>query len=130
MGILNGNLDKNRAVNCAGLNDAELIERGKEMMEQMMGREIHEKIDEETEKISMKAHDDIHTMMGMRATGCVGDETVNTMMSRYGISQRLAELERKTQGQAGWPMWRWALFLVWSVAGLATNCLEENSNEK
>lgn len=104
MELMHGNIDKNRTVNCAGLSDAELIKRGEEMMEQMMGKETHEKIEEEMEKISLKAHDDMHTMMGMWATGCVGDEAVNTMMGRYGISERLTELERKTQNQVGWPM--------------------------
>lgn len=104
MELMHGNIDRNKAINCAGLTDAELIEKGEEMMEQMLGKEVHGKIEEEMEKISMKAHDDMHTMMGMGATGCVGDETMNTLVGRQGLSQRLEELERRVQSRAGWPM--------------------------
>lgn len=122
MEMMHGNLDKNRMIDCEMQSDAELIERGEEIMEQMMGHEAHEKVEEEMEKSGQEVHDNMHIMMGMWATGCIGDEAMNTLAERHGISQRLEELERKIQNQASWPMVVLGI-TVGAVGGLVVNQL-------
>lgn len=97
MEMMHGNLDKNETTDCAGLTDRELVEKGEEMMEQMMGKEAHER----TEKtMTPEAHDNMRAMMGMWATGCVGDETMNTLMEKQGIVRPYGE-DAKVQNQSG-----------------------------
>jgi hypothetical protein len=102
MEMMHGNIDANKSVDCKTLSGAELMEHGEEMMEQMMGHEDHERVEEAMEK-DMQDHDAMHIMMGMWATGCVGDETMASLMDRGGITERLEALERNVQNQVGWP---------------------------
>lgn len=98
MNMMHDNIDANKALNCDDLSDDEMMEHGEVMMEEMMGREAHESAEA---AMTQDAHDNTHTMMGMWATGCVGDETMNTLMDRYGISRGMTE-KPQAQAQAGW----------------------------
>src|SRR3989338_4523973 len=60
----------------------EMMEEGEEMMDEMMGHEDHERIEEAME-VDMKDHDSMHMMMGMWSTGCVGEETFGTLATHY-----------------------------------------------
>lgn len=83
-GMMHGDLDKNKTVDCKTISDADMMKHGEGMMQEMMGtKEAHEKAEEAMTK---EGHDNMHTMMGMWATGCVGDEAAGTLMGRYGAA--------------------------------------------
>ena len=100
MELMHGNLDGNRMVACDAVSDAVLLEKGEETMEEMVGGETHGRMEA---VMTEEAHDNMHIMMGIWATGCVGEETLNTMMERGGAADRLEELEREVQNQTIWP---------------------------
>jgi len=97
MEMMHGNIDKNQSFDCNGASDMETMEKGEEMMEEMMGHDDHEKMEE---SLNEEDHDSMHTMMGMWASGCVGDEIVNTLMERHGVSDRFDD--NGFGGQADW----------------------------
>lgn len=99
MELMHGTLDEHKTLDCAALNDEEVIEAGEEMMESMMGLEVHERVEA---VMTEEAHDNTHTMMGMWATGCIGDETTNALMERKGVTQRLSDLEKEVKGKVEW----------------------------
>ena len=103
MDMMHGNMDKNSALDCAGLSGEEVMEAGEDMMDVMMGHEDHERVEEAMEQ-DMADHDSMHTMMGMWVTGCVGDEVAGSLANRYGFSQRIADAERERSNQGGWSM--------------------------
>lgn len=75
--MMSAMMGENKAINCAGMDSAELIEKGEDLMSRMMGgdEEKHELIEEEMEKVGgMEFHDMMHTMMGRVASGCLTDE--------------------------------------------------------
>ena len=70
-------MGENRAVNCAGMDSVELIEKGEELMSKMMSNdeEKHELVEEAMEKTGgVEFHDMMHIMMGRMASGCLTDE--------------------------------------------------------
>lgn len=99
MELMHGTLDEHKTLDCAALSDEEAIEAGEEMMESMMGLETHERVEA---AMTEEAHDNTHTMMGMWATGCIGDEATNALMERKGVTQRLADLEREVKSRVDW----------------------------
>ncbi|MBI2451042.1 MAG: hypothetical protein HYV52_01735 [Parcubacteria group bacterium] len=111
MEVMHSNFDKNQATSCSSVSDAEMMESGEKMMEEMMGSEDHEKFEG---AISEKAHDDTHTMMGMWATGCVGDEVLNAIAGKYGFESGMMGLNG-TRGRFGWS--EVAVALIIGVAG-------------
>ena len=88
-------------MDCDKLGDEDMMEQGEDMMDEMLGHEDHERIEEAMEK-DMNDHDSMHTMMGMWATGCIGDEAINTINSRSGTQSPL-----------------WAGIVVGALAGFA-----------
>lgn len=122
MNMMHGSMDKNASVDCAAFSDDEIMEAGEDMMDEMMGHEDHERIEEAMEK-DMADHDSMHTMMGMWATGCVGDRVAGSLANRYGFSQRISDAERERNSQGGWSMVIIGA-LLGAVAGfLASNVL-------
>jgi len=85
MDLMHGQMDNNQAFDCDKASDMEMMEHGEEMMEEIMGHEDHERVEEAMEK-DMQDHDSMHMMMGMWSTGCVGDEAMNTLSTRYGYN--------------------------------------------
>jgi len=96
MDMMHESIDNNHDFNCESVSDMEMMEEGEEMMEEMMGHEDHEKMEE---AMNEEDHDSMHTMMGMWASGCIGDETMNTMMERYSVPRYL---ENGYQNQTNW----------------------------
>src|SRR3972149_11897781 len=75
--MMSAMMGENRAVNCAEMDSAELIEKGEGLMSRMMGgdEEKHEAMEEAMEKTAgMEFHDMMHIMMGRVASGCLTDE--------------------------------------------------------
>ena len=83
MDLMHDQMDNNQTFDCNGASDMEMMEKGEDMMEEMMGHEDHERIEEAMEK-DMQDHDNMHMMMGMWSSGCIGDKTMNTLAMRYG----------------------------------------------
>lgn len=70
-------MGENKAVNCAGMDSVELIEKGEVLMSKMMGgdEEKHELMEEAMEETAgVEFHDMMHIMMGRMASGCLTDE--------------------------------------------------------
>ncbi len=90
MDMMHSNLNKTQAVDCNAVTDADLMERGEEFMEQMMGgdKEAHEKMEAAMNK---EGHDNMHTMMGAWATGCVSDKVAGALAERAGASGKSAQ---------------------------------------
>lgn len=67
---------ENRAVDCTTLNSKALIDKGEDMMGDMLGGDQakHERIETVMEKESPEFHDAMHILMGRSATGCFTDE--------------------------------------------------------
>lgn len=86
MDMMHNSMDRNSSFDCNKASDMEMMEAGEEMMEEMMGHEDHERIEEAMEK-DMNDHDSLHMMMGMWASGCVGKETMSTLAVRYGFNE-------------------------------------------
>src|SRR3989344_9055338 len=82
MDLMHDHMDENQAFDCDKASDMEMMEEGEEMMEEMMGHEDHERIEEAME-VDMQDHDSLHMMMGMWSSGCVGDETFGTLATHY-----------------------------------------------
>jgi hypothetical protein len=82
MTLMHNHLDENAAINCDSVTDETLMEHGEELMEAMVGKEDHERIEKAMEE-DMHDHDAMHMMLGMMATGCVGDEVGATLAARY-----------------------------------------------
>ena len=83
--MMSAMMGENKAVNCAGMDSAELIEKGEDLMSKMMGNdeEKHELMEEEMEKIGgMEFHDMMHTMIGRMASGCLTDEQQKAVISK------------------------------------------------
>lgn len=75
--MMSAMMGENKAINCAGMDSAELIEKGEDLMSKMMGgdEEKHELMEEAMEKTAgMEFHDMMHIMMGRMASGCLADE--------------------------------------------------------
>lgn len=124
MDMMHGSMDNYGSVDCAGLDDNEMMEAGEEMMDVMMGHEDHERVEEAMEK-DMADHDSMHTMMGMWATGCVGDEVASSLANRYGFSQRISDAERERNNQSGWSM-----VIIGALLGAAAGFLVSNVLKK
>lgn len=78
-------MGENKAINCAGMDSAELIEEGEDLMSKMMGGDEgkHELMEEEMEKIGgMEFHDMMHVMMGRVASGCLTDEQQKSVAAK------------------------------------------------
>lgn len=97
MDLMHKHMDENRSIDCSNVGDVEMMEKGEDMMEEMMGHDDHEKMESSLNKSD---HDSLHLMMGMWSSGCVGDENMNTMMERYGIPGNL--LNGGYRGQTNW----------------------------
>lgn len=102
MDMMHGSIERNRSADCDVLSEEELMEAGEGMMEEMMGAADHERVEAALDR-DPNDHDAMHTMMGMWATGCVGDETVDGLMERHGVRDRLDALERTAAQKPGWP---------------------------
>ena len=79
-------MGENKAVNCAGMDSAELVEKGEELMSKMMGgdEEKHEAMEEAMEEIAgMEFHDMMHIMMGRVASGCLTDEQQKAVALKF-----------------------------------------------
>lgn len=126
MNMMHGSMDSHQSVECGALSDDEMMEAGEEMMEQMMGHEDHERIEEAMEK-DIADHDSMHTMMGMWATGCVGDEVAGSLANRYGFSQRISDAERERNDQNGWSMVIIGALLGAAAGFLVSNVLKKKS---
>ena len=83
MDLMHEHMDENQAIDCDKVSDMEMMEHGEEMMDEMMGHEDHERIEEAMEK-DMRDHDSLHMMMGMWSSGCVGEQNMSTLAVRYG----------------------------------------------
>lgn len=101
MDLMHEHMDENQAVDCDTVSDMEMMEHGEEMMEEVMGHEDHERMER---SLNEEDHDSLHTMMGMWSSGCVGDETMNTLATRYGFSEQMGG-PSASQGstQVSWP---------------------------
>src|SRR3989338_4901342 len=62
MDLMHGSLDRNQAFDCESASDMEMMEEGEEMMDEMMGHEDHERIEEAME-VDMKDHDSMHMIL-------------------------------------------------------------------
>ncbi len=83
--IMSSMMGENKAINCAGMDSVELVEKGENLMSKMMGgnEEKHELMEEEMEKVGgMEFHDMIHIMMGRVASGCLTDEQQKVVASK------------------------------------------------
>lgn len=83
--MMSAMMRENRVVNCVGMNETELIEKGESLMLKMAGdnEEKHKSIEEAMEKIAgMEFHDMIHIMMGRMASGCFTDEQQKVVASK------------------------------------------------
>lgn len=86
MTLMHGQMEKSASVgNCGSLNEEAMMEYGEGMMEEMMGSEDHERVEEAMEQ-DMHDHDAMHLMMGMAATGCFGEEVAASVARQYGIA--------------------------------------------
>ena|SRR3989344_7493907 len=119
MDLMHDQMDTNQAFNCDEASDAEMMEKGEDMMDVMMGHEDHERIEEAMEK-DMSDHDNMHMMMGMWSSGCVGEETMGTLSTRYGYDNGMT-------GSGMMQGWGYGMggfgfitsFLIWVILGLA-----------
>lgn len=84
MELMHGRLDGSQATPCSDFTDEQLMEEGETIMDEMMGHEDHERVEEAMEQ-DMHDHDAMHTMMGMMGTGCVGRDAAGLVASRYGF---------------------------------------------
>ena len=117
MDLMHDQMDNNQAFDCDKASDAEMMEEGEEMMEEMMGHEDHERVEEAMEK-DMQDHDSMHMMMGMWSTGCVGDEAMNTLAIRYGYDNGMTG-SGMMQGYGMGGFGFVTSFLIWVILGLA-----------
>lgn len=81
-------MEENKAVNCAGIDSAGLIEKGESLMSKMMSgdKEKHELMEEAMEKTAgMEFHDMMHIMMGRMASGCLTDEQQKAVVSKLTV---------------------------------------------
>ena len=84
--MMSAMMGENRAVNCAEMDSAELIEKGEGLMSRMMGgdEEKHEAMEEAMEQTAgMEFHDMMHIMMGRVASGCLTDEQQKAVVSKF-----------------------------------------------
>lgn len=84
MEFMQGEMGENAGIDCQDLLSTNLIEAGETMMGGMMTSEQHEALEEKMEELSPDMHDRVHGMMGMWATGCVGEDMMAAMGDRYG----------------------------------------------
>src|SRR3989338_202611 len=82
MDLMHDQVDSNQSVDCDTVSDVEMMEKGEDMMDEMLGHEDHERIEEAME-VDMKDHDSMHMMMGMWSSGFVGEETFGTLATHY-----------------------------------------------
>ena len=85
MELMHEHMDQSSTMDCDTMTDETLMEHGEEMMEEMMGHEDHERVEEAME-VDMADHDAMHVMMGMAASGCFGDEIGAMLAEKYGAS--------------------------------------------
>jgi len=119
MDLMHDHMDENQAFDCDKASDMEMMEEGEEMMEEMMGHEDHERIEEAME-VDMQDHDSLHMMMGMWSSGCVGEETMGTLATRYGYDNGMT-------GSGMMQGWGYGMggfgfvtsFLIWVILVLA-----------
>src|SRR3989344_5077849 len=64
MDLMHDQMDNNQAFDCDKAGDEEMMEKGEEMMDEMMGHEDHERVEEAMDK-DIQDHDSVHMMMGM-----------------------------------------------------------------
>ncbi len=84
--MMSAMMGKNKAVNCAGMDSAKLIEEGEDLMSKMMGNdeEKHEAMEEAMEETAgMEFHDMMHAMMGRMASGCLTEEQQKAVASKF-----------------------------------------------
>ena len=84
--MMSAMMGENRAVNCAEMDSAELIEKGEGLMSRMMGgdEEKHEALEEAMEQTAgMEFHDMMHIMMGRVASGCLTDEQQKAVALKF-----------------------------------------------
>lgn len=115
MDLMHEQMDGNQLFDCDKATDMEMMEEGEEMMDEMMGHEDHERVEEAMEK-DMQDHDAMHMMMGMWSSGCIGDETMNTLAVRYGYDRMNGFGMMQGYGMGGGFV---TTFLVWGVLILA-----------
>jgi len=101
MDLMHGSIDRDSSLKCSGLGDKDLMERGEMMMEELMGHDDHERVEETMEK-DITDHDAMHTMMGMWATGCVGDEVAASIGEHYGMRHTAATEEESGSFSSSW----------------------------
>lgn len=82
MSLMHERLDASAVMDCDVMTDETFMEHGEEMMEEMMGHEDHERVEEAME-VDMADHDAMHVMMGMMESGCFGDEIGASIAERY-----------------------------------------------
>lgn len=119
MDLMHEQMDDNQLFDCDKATDMEMMEEGEEMMDEMMGHEDHERVEEAMEK-DMQDHDSMHMMMGMWSSGCVGDETMGTLAVRYGYGNGMT-------GSGMMQGWGYGMggfgfvtsFLIWIILVLA-----------
>jgi len=111
MDLMHDQVDSNQSVDCDTVSDVEMMEKGEDMMDEMLGHEDHERIEEAME-VDMKDHDSMHMMMGMWSSGCVGEENVQTLAVRYGFDNNIMG---SGTGGFGWV----TTVLVWILIVLA-----------
>src|SRR3989344_4918693 len=73
MELMHEHMDQSSTMDCDTMTDETLMEHGEEMMEEMMGHEDHERVEEAME-------------VGMAASGCFGDEIGAMLAEKYGAS--------------------------------------------
>lgn len=86
--MMSAMMGENKAIDCAKMDSAGLIEEGEDLMSRMMGgdEEKHELMEEEMEKVGgMEFHDMMHTMMGRVASGCLTDEQQKAVASKLTV---------------------------------------------
>ncbi len=84
--MMSAMMGENKAVNCAGIDSVELIEKGENLMSKMMGgdEKKHELMEEAMEQTAgMEFHDMMHAMMGRVASGCLTDEQQKAVASKF-----------------------------------------------
>jgi len=83
--MMSAMMGENKEIDCAGMDSAELIEKGEGLMSKMMGgdEEKHELMEKAMESTAgMEFHDMMHVMMGRMASGCLTDEQQKTVASK------------------------------------------------